>query len=532
MFSRAVRLGMPEPRGPFMLAQAHGYAATELEVAAESDVLLFVTVHRTCHRASLWCRPVGLSLRGRIRYGSSKMRKTLKHAAAAAALSLLAASLVAISATPASASTARVPPASVQGECASDTAPIVVASDVAAQSDIYSAVTLAGVLGDACIVLAGARSEAMPADQQTRLDAAATGGYVVGGLAAVPDGKVAGRTMARLGGADRWATALLVGEEAADPGSAPRTSVAADVQFTPTPGSSSGTAATQVRLPPASVQGDCDSDTAPVVVASDLAAQSDIYSAVTLAGVLGDACIVLAGPRGEAMPADQQARLDAAAAGGYVVGGFAAVPDGKIADRAMSRIGGADRWATALLVGATAAASDTGTGTSTGTEDESADDTPTDDFPEIAAEHTTGYDRDDFGDHDASDLCQNATVGFFTGSAFGTIGCDVDHVVSLREAWESGAHAWTDAQRDAFSSDRDNLRPTLSCVNRSKGARDAAEWPRPVASGACEGYQATMQGCQQFKTITLAVKLKYSLTIDQAEHDALQGWDARCANNP
>lgn len=102
------------------------------------------------------------------------MRKTLKHAAAAA-MALLAASLVAIPATPAAASAARVPPASVQGDCDSDTAPVVVASDVAAQSDIYSAVTLAGVRGDACIVLAGARGETMPADQQARLDAASAG---------------------------------------------------------------------------------------------------------------------------------------------------------------------------------------------------------------------------------------------------------------------------------------------------------------------------------------------------------------------
>ena len=281
------------------------------------------------------------------------MRQALKHAAAA--ISILAASLVAIAAMPAAASVARVPPASVQGDCGPDTVPIVVASDVAAQSDIYSAVTLAGVIGDACIVLAGARGEAMPADQQTRLDAAAPGGYVVGGLAAVLDGKVAGRTMARLGGSDRWATALLVGSEAADPGSAPTTTIAADVQFTPTAGSSSGTVATRVRLPPASVQGDCDADTVPVVVASDLAAQSDIYSAVTLAGVLGNACVVLAGPRGEAMAANQQSRLDAAASGGYVVGGHAAVPDSKISDRTMARLGGADRWATALLVGKEAA---------------------------------------------------------------------------------------------------------------------------------------------------------------------------------
>ena len=267
--------------------------------------------------------------------------------AAVAATALLATAVMPVAA----ASGARVPPASVQGECDSDAVPVVVASDVAAQSDIYSAVTLAGVLGDACVVLAGPRGEAMPSDQQARLDAAAAGGYVVGGQAAVPDGKIAGRTMARRGGADRWATALLVGKEAAEPGSAPRTSVAAAVQFTPMPGTSSQTAATRVRVPPASVQGECDSSTVPVLVASDLPAQSDIYSAVTLAGVLGDACVVLAGPRGEAMSADQKARLDTAGPGGYVVGGLAAVPDSKIAGRTMARLGGADRWATALLVG-------------------------------------------------------------------------------------------------------------------------------------------------------------------------------------
>ncbi len=284
-----------------------------------------------------------------------RRRNPITRVAPLAAISLLAVLLVATAAVPAAAAAARVPPSSVLGDCDTDTVPVVVASDLAAQSDIYSAVTLAGVLGDACIVLAGPRNEAMTAAQQARLDAAASGGYVVGGLAAVPDGKIAGRAMARLGGADRWATALLVGEEAANPGSAPRSSVAADEEFAPMPGASTGSAATRVRVPPASVQGDCDSSTAPVVVASDLAAQSDIYSAVTLAGVLGEACIVLAGPRGEAVPSDQQARLDAAAAGGYVVGGFAAVPDEKIAGRTMARLGGADRWATALLVGEEAA---------------------------------------------------------------------------------------------------------------------------------------------------------------------------------
>ena len=477
------------------------------------------------------------------------MRKTLKHAAAAAAMSLLAASLVAIAATPAAASAARVPPASVQGQCDSDTVPIVVASDVAAQSDIYSAVTLAGVLGDACIVLAGARGETMPADQQARLDAASAGGYVVGGQAAVPDGKVAGRTMARLGGADRWATALLVGEEAAEPGSTHSTTVAADVEVTPTPGSSSGTASTRVRVPPDSVQGNCDSDTTPVVVATDLAAQSDIYSAVTLAGVLGDACIVLAGPRDEAVPSDQQTRLDAAAAGGYVVGGLAAVPDAKIAGRTMARLGGADRWATALLVGEEAA--EPGSASTTTVEGDDTDEETASQIDQIVslldeltvtAEHDSGYDRDLFrhwvdADGDGCDARREVLIAeAVTAPSVGS-GCslsggewlsrydgkttsgtgssfDVDHLVPLAEAWESGAHGWTADRREDYANDlgyADSLIAVSASSNRSKGARDPAEWLPPTEGVHCWYAAAWVQ-----------VKTRWDLSVDQAEADKLQ----------
>ena len=54
----------------------------------------------------------------------------------------------------------------------------------------------------------------MPADQRARLAAADKGGYVLGGNATVPDSRVAGREMKRLGGATRWETAQLVGRRA------------------------------------------------------------------------------------------------------------------------------------------------------------------------------------------------------------------------------------------------------------------------------------------------------------------------------
>lgn len=66
------------------------------------------------------------------------------------------------------------------------------------------------------------------------------------------------------------------------------------------------------------------------------------------------------------MPAGQKARLDVAGAGGFVLGGIAAVPTVKIADRDMTRLGGTTRWETAQPV-ERRASGDTTAGTSTTT---------------------------------------------------------------------------------------------------------------------------------------------------------------------
>ena len=221
-------------------------------------------------------------------------------------------------------------PPQAQAECRGNV-PIVVGSDAAAQSDIYSAVALAGVIGTDCVILAGPRGQPMAAAQWTRLDAAAVGGFIVGGTAAVPAAKTAGRDMVRIAGNDRWHTARLVGEQA-------RRSAGG------TPGDTAASAGAQ------NPDTDCTADV-PIVAASDPAAESDRYSAVTLAGAIGTDCVILAGARDQPMAADQQARLAAAARGGFVIGGTASVPQAKTAGRTMTRLAGTDRWHTARLVG-------------------------------------------------------------------------------------------------------------------------------------------------------------------------------------
>ena len=213
---------------------------------------------------------------------------------------------------------------------------IVVASDEAARSDVYSAVTLAGVIGSECIVLAGARNADMSPLHRALLDRASAGGWIVGGIAAVPESKTRGRSLKRIAGSDRWHTARLVGAIANNP--------EADLGLLHNSVSAWN---------PVADEADC-SGKIPIVVASDAAAASDLYSAATLAGVLGTDCIIFGGPRASTMPTAQRARLADAQSGGWIIGGTTAVPPAKTAGRSMRRIAGDDRWETALLVGVAA----------------------------------------------------------------------------------------------------------------------------------------------------------------------------------
>ena len=53
---------------------------------------------------------------------------------------------------------------------------------------------------------------------------------------------------------------------------------------------------------------------------------------------------------------------------------------------------------------------------------------------------------------------------------------DVDHVVSLNTAWYCGASEWTDARREQFANDPENLLLVWGPVNRSKGDKTPEQW--------------------------------------------------------
>ena len=132
----------------------------------------------------------------------------------------------------------------------------------------------------------------------------------------------------------------------------------------------------------------------------------------------------------------------------------------------------------------------------------------------------SGYERAEF-EHDRAYLCDRQGVDPYTGAVFDPAGCDVDHIVAAKEAFESGAWSWDTARRRAFGNDGDNLVATRDCVNRSKGAGDMAEWTGRIGSGTCEGLATTPQGDCFLGATIVVVKSSYSLSVDTAEKAAL-----------
>ena len=87
---------------------------------------------------------------------------------------------------------------------------------------------------------------------------------------------------------------------------------------------------------------------------------------------------------------------------------------------------------------------------------------------------------------------------------------DIDHVVALKEAWDSGAWAWSAAQRKAFANDTSDSRTLLAVtdsVNQSKSDKDPSNWLPPLQS-----YTCTYLGNW------IAVKVRWSLSMDSSEY--------------
>jgi hypothetical protein len=89
----------------------------------------------------------------------------------------------------------------------------------------------------------------------------------------------------------------------------------------------------------------------------------------------------------------------------------------------------------------------------------------------------------------------------------------IDHVVALSEAWDSGAWAWTTAKRKRYANDLGfawTLEAVTGSVNQSKGDRDPVDWLPD--NHVCK-----------YARHWVAIKYRWKLSIDTAEKAALAG---------
>lgn len=87
----------------------------------------------------------------------------------------------------------------------------------------------------------------------------------------------------------------------------------------------------------------------------------------------------------------------------------------------------------------------------------------------------------------------------------------IDHVVALENAWQSGASAWDTAKRYRYGNDMYNLLAVDGPANQEKGSASAAYWLPTNGAYRC-----------QYVARQIGVKTKYGLTVTSQEKRSMQ----------
>jgi hypothetical protein len=103
----------------------------------------------------------------------------------------------------------------------------------------------------------------------------------------------------------------------------------------------------------------------------------------------------------------------------------------------------------------------------------------------------------------------NTVITFSRGEST-SAAVQIDHVVALGDAWQTGAQQLSPAVRTNMANDPLELLAVSGAANDQKGDADAASWLPPNKAFRC-AYVAT----------AVAVKIRYHLWVTPAEHAAI-----------
>ena len=118
-----------------------------------------------------------------------------------------------------------------------------------------------------------------------------------------------------------------------------------------------------------------------------------------------------------------------------------------------------------------------------------------------------GYDRKAFNYRSYK---PNTSIGFYTNKVCDFI--NIDHIVSLKDAYESGAASWSASKKKAFANDRSNHVPSCGRVNSSKGSEGPSDFLRRSNDGKGLEYEI-VRFCEYVQKYH-AVKVRYGLSFE------------------
>lgn len=118
------------------------------------------------------------------------------------------------------------------------------------------------------------------------------------------------------------------------------------------------------------------------------------------------------------------------------------------------------------------------------------------------------------------DSYSNEKIEFIRGEKTSQL-VQIDHVVALLNAWQTGAFRLTVKERTSLANDPLNLLAVKGSLNSQKQDGDAATWLPPNKAYRCE-YVARQ----------ISVKIKYKLWITAPEKEAIARILERCPQQP
>ncbi|MCL2094813.1 HNH endonuclease family protein [Candidatus Saccharibacteria bacterium] len=113
----------------------------------------------------------------------------------------------------------------------------------------------------------------------------------------------------------------------------------------------------------------------------------------------------------------------------------------------------------------------------------------------------------------------NTTIDFTRGVNSSAV--QIDHVVALSNAWQTGAQNLTREERIAFSNDPLNLLATDGPANMQKADHDAAGWLPPNRAFRCH-----------FIARQISIKHRHNLWVTSAERDTMIRILDTCPDQP